>query len=570
MYKRTRYFKVAPAIILVLLTVCTFILSPVYSQESAPAYMNDTWVRLGGPPGGLGYDIRMRPDNPDVMFVTDAHAGVHKSVDGGATWFATNSGISTEIGSDVPIFSLTIDPHNYDIVWAGTQISGHVYRSTDNGANWERRDNGIIRDGRAVRGITIDPIDPNVLYVGVEVDVFAWGAEQGIPDPHGVHGEVYKSTDGGANWTRIWEGENLARYVWIDPHNTNRLYVSTGIFDREAANSSPENGDLGGVGILRSDDGGQTWTVLNEANGLGGLIIPSLYMHPENPDTLIAAVDNWEVGGVYVTYDGGDSWVHSGEAGHAHVVEIAFSNPDIWYAAGEGTIWRSDNAGQNWQSWPLATPHRNAGMPIDLQVDPRDPYRIFDNNYGGGNFMSTDGGQTWVDASVGYTGAAIGGLTVAPGDGRTVFAGANTGAFRSTDAGINWVGMGMGTSGRFVYQSETNMISGDASGTIFHSTDGGINWVGTQVIDLLAEFHAGRVRNDVFFMRALATSPSDPNIVYTAFSDGACVSGLIDACLNPTPSPFRSFDGGYTWESISGAPFSGAGVLRFAVHPENS
>ncbi len=52
------------------------------------------WVRTGGPLGGLGYDIRMRPDNPDIMFVTDAWAGVFKSTDGGDTWFPSNTGIT--------------------------------------------------------------------------------------------------------------------------------------------------------------------------------------------------------------------------------------------------------------------------------------------------------------------------------------------------------------------------------------------------------------------------------------------------------------------------------------------
>lgn len=41
------------------------------------AASDEHWLRTGGPLGGLGYDIRMRPDNPDVMYVTDAYAGVH-------------------------------------------------------------------------------------------------------------------------------------------------------------------------------------------------------------------------------------------------------------------------------------------------------------------------------------------------------------------------------------------------------------------------------------------------------------------------------------------------------------
>ncbi len=52
------------------------------------------WVRTGGPLGGLGYDIRMRPDNPDIMYVTDAKSGVFKSTDGGKTWIPKNTGIT--------------------------------------------------------------------------------------------------------------------------------------------------------------------------------------------------------------------------------------------------------------------------------------------------------------------------------------------------------------------------------------------------------------------------------------------------------------------------------------------
>ncbi len=57
------------------------------------------WVRLGGPIGGLGYDIRVQPDDPRIMYVTDAWAGVHKSIDGGATWLPANAGIDVTHGA---------------------------------------------------------------------------------------------------------------------------------------------------------------------------------------------------------------------------------------------------------------------------------------------------------------------------------------------------------------------------------------------------------------------------------------------------------------------------------------
>jgi photosystem II stability/assembly factor-like uncharacterized protein len=533
-----------------------------------PAYQAGSWLATGGPPGGLGYDIRMRPDNPEVMFVTDAHAGVNKSIDGGQTWFPSNAGILPGIGNDVPIFCLTIDPHDYDVIWAGTQLTGHVYRSSDNGDNWTEMDNGITEAGRSIRGITIDPNDPRVVYAASEVDAVVWAAETHLPDAHGYGGEVFKSTDGGQNWVRIWSGENIARYIWVDPRDSNRLYVSTGIFDRAPANQTPEA--LGGVGILRSKDGGQSWTVLNESNGLSGLTIPSLFMHPQNPDILIAAVSNFGIGGVFVTYDGGDSWTRMQDGPTASdAVEIALSDPDIWYSATEGTISRSDDAGWTWQTFDLATQDRTAGMPIDLQVDPRDPYRIFDNNYGGGNFLSTDGGQSWVDASKGYTGATIAGMLVPSNDAQTILVGANTGGFRSTDGGENWPGTSLPSATQLL-RTPTGLMASDGGGGVWHSQDDGVTWTRTRVVDLMAELEAGRMTNDVASMRALTMAPSDPSVLYAGFHNAPCVDGLAAYCLDPMPNMYRSSDGGHTWQEISGTPFDHQAVLSIAVHPENS
>jgi photosystem II stability/assembly factor-like uncharacterized protein len=533
-----------------------------------PAYQASSWVVTSGPPGGLGYDIRMRPDNPDIMFVTDAHAGIHKSTDGGLTWFPSNTGILPGANNDVPIFCATIDPHNYDVIWAGTQLIGHVYRSSDNGASWVEMDNGITKQGRSLRGITIDPNNPNVIYAAGEVDAMSWASEMHLEDIGGYGGEVYKSTDGGQSWRRIWSGDNIARYIWVDPRNSNRVYVTTGIFDRAPANKTPD--DRGGVGILRSDDGGESWVVLNENNGLSGLIIPSLFMHPENPDILIAAVSNFGIGGVFITYNGGDTWTRAGSGPtSSDAVEIAMSNPDIWYSATEGTIARSDDAGHTWETFKLATQDRNAGMPIDLQVDPRDPYRIFDNNYGGGNFLSEDGGQTWVDASAGYSGATIGGMLVLPGDGHTLLVGANTGGFISFDAGKIWLGTELPSATQIILHPD-GLIAADSGGGIWHSPDDGMTWTRTQVVDLLAEMAAGRIYNDVASMRAFAMAPSDPNILYVGFHNAVCLDGIAAFCLDPMPNIYRSNDGGYTWQELPGTPFERKAVLSIAVHPVNS
>jgi photosystem II stability/assembly factor-like uncharacterized protein len=543
--------------------------APQTPPTPAPAGEPGVWVRTGGPPGGLGYDIRMQPDNPDIMYVTDAHAGVHKSIDGGRTWFPANSGINMlEEAGTVPVFTLTIDPHNYNVLWVGTQLLAHIYRSTDAGQTWEAQDNGIVPDGRSVRGITVDPNDANILYAGVEVASIAWNGAPLVGGFDLTQGEVYKSTDAGQSWVRIWTGNNLARYIWVDPRNSNRLYVSTGIFDRDAADSNAAEGIGGGVGILRSDDGGQTWTVLNEAQGLRGRYVPSLFMHPQQPDVLIAGTTYLSAEhGVWVTRDGGDSWekVLNSDLG-VDAVEIATSNPNIWYAAGESTIWRSDDAGQTWQVFRTGTPDREAGVPIDLQVDPRDPYRIFVNNYNGGNFLSEDGGATWADASHGYTGLKVmSDVRVAPDDPDLVFAD----AFRSTDGGQTWVGTDAHPGDSFAFyplpdSSGYGVIATSTNARIFHSTDHGVTWQAGSIVNLMDEMAAGRLEGDRLATISLVLAPSDPSRGYVGFTVVGCDTGTAQHCA--TPAFYRSNDTGYTWEAVE-APFNS--VLSIAVHPDN-
>ncbi len=229
------------------------------------AVPNLTWVRTGGPLGGLGYDVRMRPDGPDNMLVTDAYAGVFRSADGGVTWQPSNTGITIRTGTSgdaIPVFCLTIDPHDNDIVWAGTQYLRGIFRSADGGKTWTQRNNGVVEpDGITFRGFTVDPRSSDIVYAAAELSSWQWNS--GTPKPGRefdlTKGVVYKTTDGGATWTAVWRGDNLARYIWIDPDHPDTVYVSTGIFDREAANSNPNDAAKatpGGEGIVKSTERG--------------------------------------------------------------------------------------------------------------------------------------------------------------------------------------------------------------------------------------------------------------------------------------------------------------------------
>jgi photosystem II stability/assembly factor-like uncharacterized protein len=422
-----------------------------------PAYLTQTWITTGGPPGGLGYDIRMDPRNPDVMYVTDAWAGVFKSTDGGNYWVPTNNGITARIGPSgdaIPVFSLNIDPNNPDTLWAGTQFGGGVFRSDDGGENWRAMNEGIQEFALTVRGFTVEPGNSDVVYMTGEISSWEWNGEAlpglGLDMTKGV---VYKTTNGGQNWERKWFGDNLTRYTLIHPEDPDLVYVSTGIFDREAANSDPVTLDPGGVGILRSHDGGDSWEVLDSRNGFreNELYFGSLFMHPDNPDILIAAAGNdpyltalgGGIGAVYLTEDGGDRWERVLDLPNASVVEMCTGDPNVVYAASFSGVHRSMDGGHTWievagHLW--GSEDVMAGFPIDMQCDPRDAMRIFVNNYIGGNLLSIDGGVTWTIASNGYTGALLRQVDVNHDDPAHVYSSSRMGVFVSTEGGFNWQG----------------------------------------------------------------------------------------------------------------------------------
>ncbi|MBM3153209.1 MAG: hypothetical protein FJZ96_13570, partial [Chloroflexi bacterium] len=491
------------ALIIMLLLVIGVVPSQAQQSGSSPL-ADQTWVRLGGPLGGMGYDIRMSPDNPDIMYVTDANAGVHKSIDGGQIWVPINDGIDLRTGTSgdiIPVFCLTIDPNDNNIVWIGLQNLAGVYRSVDGGQTWERRTHreccrGIVEtDGFTVRGIAIEPGNSEVVYIAGEIHSWRWNGRVLMGRNFDMtKGVIYKTTDGGNNWSAIWRGDNLARYILIDPGNVETIYVSTGIFDREAANSNPEAGEPGGVGILKSTDGGQTWAQMN--TGLENLYVGSLFMHPTDSQTLIAGIGNQTYqrgGGVYLTHDGGQHWMRVlARENYDYItsVEYALSNPDIAYAGGEHEFAISQDGGQTWIS---RTVNRfwgpggiRPGFPIDFQIDPRDPERIFVNSYGGGNFLSEDGGQTWTSASMGYTGADLTDVSIDPQNPAIVYVNGRSGPFASMDGGLNWSGINPIALGTVAEGARVTLDPDDPShillssahrGWTYESFDGGTHWV---------------------------------------------------------------------------------------------
>ena len=564
------------ATLLIAFILSVTIFSIIYADEYQTSPLADQeWVRLGGPLGGLGYDIRMDPRDPAVMYVTDAFTGVFKSTNGGQTWFPSNNGITTRVGVSgdaIPVFCLTIDPNNPDTLWIGTQGVRGLFRSGDAGQNWVKMDQGIIeRDGITFRGFTVEPGNSDVVYAAAEISSWAWASEEIQGREFDLtKGVIYKTINGGLEWNAVWRGDNLARYIWIDPRDTQVLYISTGIFDREAANSNPAAGIPGGEGILKSLDGGETWAQVN--NGLENLFVGSLFMHPENPDILIAGAHNNQYhqgAGVYLTVDSGQNWEQTLSNVPIESVEFSISDPNVVYAGGEHSVFRSDDGGLTWQQvsesdW--GPPGVRVGFPIDFQVDPRDPNRIFTNAYGGGNFLSHDGGLSWEDASKGYTGAQVRAVAVDPKQPGRVYAAARSGIFVSHNGGIDWIGLNsypakvMEWNAVAISPADSNLIlaANNWNNAILVSDNGGQTWKKTD-----AQIDEG-IRSG---WSTISFAPSDPKIVY-AGTAGFFSAGSFDPSV-PGRGIFKSLDGGEHWKPINTENTENAHIQGLAVDPKN-
>jgi len=163
-------------------------------------------------------------------------------------------------------------------------------------------------------------------------------------------GGLWKTTDSGVSWS-VLNTDYLDALgttdVVIDPSNNNIIYLATG--DGDA-------GDTYSIGILKSTDGGATWssTGLNW-NVTQGRLINRLLIHPTNSNILLAATSL----GIYKSTNAGVSWVLT-NAGSYKDMEFKPGDPTVVYAAGTSFI-KSTDSGDNFTTITSGLPVSNVG-----------------------------------------------------------------------------------------------------------------------------------------------------------------------------------------------------------------
>ncbi|MFC1475223.1 FlgD immunoglobulin-like domain containing protein [Candidatus Zixiibacteriota bacterium] len=537
-----------------------------------------TWIRTGGPSGGLGYDVRIHPLNKDIVFVTDNPSGINKSSDGGKSWKQKNTGITTIAGDSndgIPIFSLTIDPGEPNIVWAGTQFSRGIYKSVDGGETWIKKDSGIAENIEiSFRGFGIHPHESNIVFAGAEITTGILGVEFDK-----ALGKIYRTEDGGEAWTAVWEGNSLVRFIIFDYNHPEILYASTGIFDREAIN-------ITGEGIIKSDDGGFNWFPINNGipDSAGHRFVGFIEMHPYEPQILFAASGNNATGkgGLYKTDDGGANWNRVLSDDIFTIVTISSVNPDVVYAGSFKAFYRSNDGGITWDTLSKAgggygPPGIVAGVPISAVVDPEDPYIIFANNYNGGNFKSVNGAVSWINSSDGYTGASLLDISIDPQNPEIVCAIGRSGPFRSINGGEDWAGItyapAISPEWYSVSVHPTNnqeiLMAGEFDGNMYRTTNGGTSW--SVVFDhplVEGSCPTGPTECRHGF-KEIVYAPSNPSIIYAGMCKGRrTINGDFPA--RGSYGIFKSVNSGITWDTINtGLPMTLLSIDCISVQSNN-
>ena len=272
------------------------------TTESTPTVSLEAFnLRNVGPAflSGRIADIKTHPENESVWYVATGSSGVWKTVNAGTTW--------TPIFDDQPSYStgcITLDPSNPDVVWVGTgeNVGGRhvaygdgIYRSDNGGTNWK---NMGLKKSEHISEIIVHPDNSDVVWVAAQGPLWTSGGERGL----------YKTTNGGTSWKRVlgndqWTG---VTDIMIDPRNPQILYAAT--WDRHRTVAALMGGGPG-TALYRSDDGGENWTKLTEGLPESNMGKIGITISPQNPDVVYAAIElDRKSGAVYRSSNRGASW----------------------------------------------------------------------------------------------------------------------------------------------------------------------------------------------------------------------------------------------------------------------
>ncbi|MCW5968820.1 MAG: hypothetical protein KIT57_09920 [Blastocatellales bacterium] len=391
MLKTSSSFRLHLMIISLLAVFCVLIDgSGIAAQQSSvdPA-AGLRWRETGPFRGGRVTAVAGVPSQPMVYYFGATGGGVWKTTDGGATWLPVSDGYFGA-GSVGAIGVSESDPNIVYVGMGESPIRGNVshgdgmYKSNDAGKTWKRIG---LENSRHIARVRVHPRNPDLVYAAVLGHIFG---------PHDERG-VYRSKDGGRNWERVLFRNNKAGAIdlVIDPSNANVLYA--GFWEVMRTPWSLESGGPGS-GLFKSTDGGDNWTELTRNPGLPRGVVGKVgvTVSPVNPERVWAIIEA-EDGGVFRSDNGGRTWLKVNESRNLRQrawyytrIYADTQNLDTVYVLNVA-FHKSNDGGRTYTT--ISVPH---GDNHDMWIAPDDNQRMINSNDGGAN-VSVNGGRAWTD-----------------------------------------------------------------------------------------------------------------------------------------------------------------------------
>jgi photosystem II stability/assembly factor-like uncharacterized protein len=409
-------------------------------------------------------------------------------------------------------------------------VTGYgVFRSTDGGANWSSANGGLTVVGVLPLTAVALAIDP------VVTSTLYVGLQQG---------GAFKSVDSGATWQSMGFGD-LGDYVGcvtVDPQRPSTLYL------------------CGGSGVEKSGDGGVTW----EAAITGMPARPVVFrvaFDPAHTSTLYALVNSQDHP-LYLSQNGGATWATAAvPPGTSYVNDFAVDPSSRLFASTDKGVFRSIDSGATWVNVLAGYYFQLSVVVGDLYASGNDA----DSNgasFPNAAFRSSDGGDHWTPLDVSIVPSIFAGS--AP-DRNTVYAGAGTVVLKSSDRGVHWSpsSNGMQAVPARAAMDPANpalLYAASGGGGLFSSADGGRSWsivsgdsrvlsvmIQPGSLDLFSE--AGRSGDGGVTWRptSLSVDATVPVVAARApqvlFAGNSSCAGLV----GDLGQVFKSADGGSTW-----------------------
>ncbi|MFT4538685.1 MAG: photosystem II stability/assembly factor-like uncharacterized protein [Planctomycetota bacterium] len=490
--------------------------------------------------------------NPGRYFIGGADGGVWRSTDSGAHWEDVTTGMPT-----TAIGALAIARSNEDVIYAGTgeaNFANHsryglgVYRSLDGGDSWGHLAEAVFA-GRCISSIVVHPTNWDILFAAVtRAGGFPeMAAAKEHPGRTGLRG-VFKSTDGGDTWIHLANGlpELSATSLAMDPVNPSVLYVGIGRIFGSSSN-----------GIYKSSDSGSSWSKLTAGLPSGSSVgRVTVAVAPSQPSVVYSLItdDSSSTGGGAATIGGyrsddwGQTWtsipvgsIQASYGWYLSVVSVAPTDASTVFMGGF-TLRRSTNSGSSWGT--VTPPH------VDLHALCWDAAgRLLAGDDGGLHRTSNMGGS-WgsLNSGLGLI-QMYAGLSTHPSDDEILFAGLqDNGSVRRPSDTLQWSQVFGGDGGwTQVDQQSPNRVFVEFQGTgnLYRSTNGGFGFSAAN------SGFSGGDRN--CFLPPYLIDPTDSSRMYYG-----------------THRLYRSTNGGTSWSAISADLSNGSGAIRaLAISPSD-